>query len=200
MEEIWKDVVGYEGTYQVSNLGRVRSLDRWIISRNGVRRFFKGIVMKPQTDKDGYSVVNFHTTKGSHLLKIHRLVASAFIPNKDNKPCIDHIDGVRNNNRVDNLRWCTYVENNNYERTKERNREAVRRSYINNPDLRKLRGETWGRSGMKEIEVYIGDKFIGKYECLTDFCREHHFTQSNVWSAVKKREKYHEYTIRYTGK
>lgn len=96
--EVWKPVHEYEGFYEVSNMGRVRSL------RNN-------ITLRPVLDSYGYSIVSL-TVKGNHKCKkIHRLVAKAFIPNPEEKPCINHIDYNRSNNVVENLEWVTPKEN-----------------------------------------------------------------------------------------
>lgn len=100
MEEIWKDIDGYIGKYQVSNLGKVRSLPR-----NGTVRYKR--ILKIQTDRKGYNYVSFHKKK----FKVHRLVAEAFIPNPENKPQVNHIDGNKINNCVNNLEWATAQEN-----------------------------------------------------------------------------------------
>ena len=107
MKEIWKDVIGYEGLYQVSNLGRVKSLDRFCI--DGRKRY--GQIMKQVITNGGYFAVGLRKGKGQKRYLVHRLVAEAFIPNTDNKPCVDHINTIRTDNRVCNLRWCTYKEN-----------------------------------------------------------------------------------------
>lgn len=109
--EIWKDVVGYEGFYMVSNLGRVLSLERTIIQKNNIPRIVYRTILKQRVSKDGYARVLLHNTKNRKLWSAHRLVAIAFIPNPDNKPCVDHIDRNRSNNIVSNLRWCTHSEN-----------------------------------------------------------------------------------------
>lgn len=99
MEEIWKDIEGYEGLYQVSNLGRVKKLPT---------------ILKNSLDKQGYEVVQLVNENGKKkVLKIHRLVANAFIENTENKPQVDHINTIRNDNRVENLRWVTPKENMN---------------------------------------------------------------------------------------
>lgn len=107
MEE-WRDIQGYEGLYQVSNYGSVKSIDR--ILPNGKNR--KGKVLYVHLI-NGYPTVSLCKNNKQHNHKIHRLVAQSFIPNPDNKPCVDHIDANRANNNVINLRWVTYQENNN---------------------------------------------------------------------------------------
>lgn len=99
--EIWKDIKGYEG-YLISNYGRIISF----------KRHKEGIELKPSKNKQGYMVVGLRTNDRTYQEKVHRLVAKAFIPNPDNKPCIDHINTLRDDNRSCNLRWCTIMENN----------------------------------------------------------------------------------------
>lgn len=108
-EEIWKDIPGYEGKYQVSNIGRVRSLD--YINTGKTK------VMVPHLHYGYYQILLF---KGGKMkcIRVHQLVARAFIPNPENKPCIDHINAIKTDNRVENLRWCTYKENSNNPITK----------------------------------------------------------------------------------
>jgi hypothetical protein len=101
MDEIWSDVVGYEGMYEVSIYGRVRSL------RNGKIR-----IMKPVTNPQGYRMLILSKDKITKPWTVHRLVLTAFVPNPLGKPNVDHIDNNRSNNIVTNLRWATYRENN----------------------------------------------------------------------------------------
>lgn len=112
MNEVWKDIEGFEGFYQVSNLGRIRSLDREFINAAGRRRFYPGTVLVPCGNPYLHVMLSKHSKCTPR--KIHRLVAEAFIPNPDKLPCIDHIDCNKKNNRVDNLRWCSYAENMRY--------------------------------------------------------------------------------------
>ena len=114
-QEVWKGIDGYEGYYQISNLGRVKSLDR--VDSIGHKR--KGKIMK-LTPFDGY--LNIILTKNAKRkrFKVHRLVAETFIPNPEMNPTINHKDEVRSNNKVKNLEWCTDEYNVNYgNRTKK---------------------------------------------------------------------------------
>lgn len=117
--EIWKDIAGYEGLYQVSNLGRVKSLPRekW----NGKAfHFTNEKIMTPVPNRDGYLNVCLIKDRFNKQFRIHRLVAEAFISNPKNKPCVDHINTIRNDNRVENLRWVTVKENMNNSLTKKK--------------------------------------------------------------------------------
>ena len=126
MNEEWRPVVGYEGLYEVSNTGRVRSLDRYD-NRNCFR---KSKVLSPVKDKYGYLLVNLYCNGKQHQMKIHRLVAEAFIPNQDDLPQVNHKDEDKTNNNVTNLEWCDATYNNNYGSRLERSREtAIKNGY-----------------------------------------------------------------------
>ena len=152
MEEIWKDIEGWVGLYQVSNFGRVRSLDRIVSRSSNGDKFIKGRLLVLRKDKDGYNVVHFRdaSTGRNRLLKVHRLVAFAFIPNPDGKDQIDHINGIRSDNRVDNLRWCTCRENLNYPLAKKNNSISTKESYNKYPYLRELRSKIFRDAGIYE--------------------------------------------------
>lgn len=102
--ETWKDIAGYEGRYQISNLGRAKSLERRVRIGTNIRTV-KEIILKPQGDR--YLMVRLDRFG----LTVHRLVALAFIPNPHNYKTINHIDGNRYNNRIENLEWCTHSHN-----------------------------------------------------------------------------------------
>lgn len=103
MQEIWKDIEGYEGCYQVSNLGRVKSL-----------KFGKEKILTPTINSRGYYHTCLRKDGRSDTVYIHRIVAKAFLPNPDNLPLINHKDEDKTNNRVDNLEWCSVYYNLHY--------------------------------------------------------------------------------------
>ena len=104
-------ISGYEGIYVVSNLGRVRSVDRTIISKDGVARRLKGKVLKLVRATYGYHMVGLHKDGEVKLMLVHRIVAKAWLPNPRNLPVVMHLDDVTDNNRVSNLKWGTHKEN-----------------------------------------------------------------------------------------
>lgn len=111
MTECWLNCLDLSG-YEVSNLGRVRSIDREVErSDNGRKIFFKGKVQKGQLDKNGYVRVRLSVSGVKSTHKVHRLVAKAFIPNPDNLPQVNHIDGNKQNNCKDNLEWISNSDN-----------------------------------------------------------------------------------------
>ncbi len=126
MYEIFKDIKGYEGLYQVSNLGRVKSFNR------GKER-----ILKPCLDRYGYFHVTLSKNGKQKGCTIHRLVATTFIPNPNNLPQINHIDGNKTNNKIENLEWCTAQEN-------------VTHRDIINPRVNKIEG----------INILTGEAFI----------------------------------------
>ena len=112
-QEIWKPIKGYEGLYEVSNLGRVRSLTRVFVSKRGWINTWRGRTLIPLMKK-GYCHIGLSKSNKVRHYRINRLVAEAFIPNPDNLPQVNHKDENPQNNRVDNLEWCSAKYNTNY--------------------------------------------------------------------------------------
>lgn len=114
--EKWKDIFDYEGLYQISNLGRVKSITH--IRKNGNKEnhicISKGKILKPGKDSGGYMVVVLSKEGKTKSYRVHRLVANTFMPNPNNYRCVNHIDENKTNNNVKNLEWCTYKHNNSY--------------------------------------------------------------------------------------
>ena len=118
MNEIWKSIKGYEGLYEISSLGRVKNLN--------YKGSGKEKILKNTECSNGYLRVGLIKNGKTKMFRVHRLVAEAFIPNPEGKPCIDHINTIRNDNRIENLRWVTYEENNNNQLTKKKMSENHR--------------------------------------------------------------------------
>ena len=116
MKEIWKDIEGYEGLYQVSNMGRVKSLKRtiWCGLNGGCYRTVPEKIRKGVDNGNGYLQVQLSKDGKVKQCRINRLVAQAFISNPDNLPCINHKDENKYNNCMDNLEWCSHSYNNTY--------------------------------------------------------------------------------------
>lgn len=168
MNEIWKDIEGFEGYYQVSNLGRVKSLDRWVRNSEKSKRFVPSQIMADVSDKDGYRELILHKNGKKKTYKVHRIVAQTFIPNPDNLPEVNHRDDNKSNNEVDNLEWCDRTYNNTY------NGKAKRT------------GLTQG----KRINQYTLDgEFIRTWNTIHEPEHEIGFSSANISSACRGKAK-----------
>lgn len=112
--EQWKDIKDYEGLYQVSNMGRIRSLDRLVKGGYGCQKLIKGKIIKPYEAPSGYYKLSLYSHRKREMVYVHKTVAENWLPNPDNLPCINHKDENKKNNSVDNLEWCSYSYNNTY--------------------------------------------------------------------------------------
>ena len=131
----WRPIEGYEGLYEVSNTGQVRSFDRYVKYSNGRIHLHKGKVLSPSIRYDGYLVVLLSYNGKHKMFSVHRLVAEAFIPNPDNLPQVNHKDEDKTNNSVENLEWCDNKYNMNYGTRKRRVIETKIEKGIIDPEL-----------------------------------------------------------------
>lgn len=155
--EIWKDIPGYEGIYQASNLGRAKGLARTIETRPGVFAKSKQKILVPYNGKSGdfYTTYNFSKNGKATKTLMHRIVASLFVPNPENYPCINHKDGDKTNCKATNLEWCTHSQN-----TRHAYKNGLMGFMLN-------AGEKNGRSKLTTEEVMtmreIYDNFMGEF-------------------------------------
>lgn len=181
MEEIWKPVKGFEKYYEVSNMGNVRSIDR-VVKRGRfyVKRESRLLSVNISNGTHGYVFLNLNLNGKAYPKRVHRLVAEAFIPNPDNRPCVDHINTIRSDNRVENLRWVTYKENANNPITY---RKCLQNTYTKDAtrkalDTRKNKG---GKKAPKT--VYQFEKkgnFIGEYYSCAEAARKTGIDHSSI--------------------
>lgn len=156
-EEIWKDIPGYEGEYKVSNMGNVYSI---------IKHRLSSLILNKTL---GYLFVNLH---GKNY-RVHRLVALTFIPNPENKPYIDHINTIKTDNRVENLRWCTPMENTHNPISFIKMVEAIKKANIGK----------FGIKNGKHKKVYQYNKdgtFIKEWDSISDAARFYNTYRSNI--------------------
>lgn len=171
MNEIWKAIEGYEGYYEVSNYGRVRSFTRVAVTyANGGTQVRQGKIRKGTIDKtNGYSRLLLCVNGNQKSFNIHRLVAIAFIPNPENKPHVNHKDGNKANNHVDNLEWATAAENSQH---------AIRTGLTLN------KGSDNGNA--KPLVTCRGDEFGSAIEAAKHFNMPNHRNISKVLKGFRK--------------
>lgn len=128
--ERWKWIPGYEGAYQASNLGRVRSVDRRV-SKGSCTVFKPGVVLRPAFHGKGYLQVSLSKDGKSSSIAVHRCVATAFLPNPNGLPEVNHINEIKTDNCVENLEWCTHRYNSLYGTKNYRTGQTLRRKKIN---------------------------------------------------------------------
>lgn len=163
MEEIWKYIKGYEGLYQVSNLGRIKSLKR---------NTTKGRILKPLLQNNGYYSVTLCKKGIKKVKSIHRLVCLEFLNNDFNFPQVNHKDGNKLNNNINNLEWCSAKYNTIH-------------SLKNN--LRKVKHGKEHKLSKKINQYSLNGKFIRSWDCISDVHREKGYNTGNICECCKKR-------------
>lgn len=172
MEEIWKDVKNYEGRYQVSNKGSVRSLNFTKETKGGFTQNSPSKILKQSVNQKGYKVVMLYKEKKGTLFQVHRLVASAFIENPNNLPVINHKDENPQNNTVENLEWCTQRYNCNYSARKHIGRQTYEHKGSCRPKKAVIQYDLNGNyiseySSIAEASRSTGAKVAFIYYCCT---------------------------------
>lgn len=157
--EIWKPVVGYEGLYEVSSNGRIKSLNKSVIhKRYGVQKKNEFILNINKTSNFGYYKCKLTKNNVTKVFFVHRIVAEAFIPNTNNYPIINHIDFNKTNNNVDNLEWCT-------------NRYNINHANSRKQKSSKYQGVSYNKNAKKWIaNIRIGktQKYLGLFNSEID--------------------------------
>lgn len=163
MDEFWKPIPGFEGMYEVSNIGRVKSCKRMRISRSGSLALVKERMLKPRADKNGYLEVALCKDGKLHYFRCHRLVAMAFIPNPNHLPVINHKDENVANNQVSNLEWCSVSYNTAFSVYKRSQRVLC--NGVEYPSIRSLSRQLG--IDTKTIRYHLnlgGGTILGKYQ------------------------------------
>lgn len=160
-DEIWKDVNGLEQWYEVSNKGRIRRKDRIVKSGKGWHREIKSDILKMRTHVSGYKTVHLRVNEIGYnrsTVRVHRLVAEAFVPNPNNYPCVNHKDENKANNNADNLEWCTIAMNNSYGTRPER---VLKRQRYGNEHF----------EGTAIAEIDENDNIVKAWRSMSDISR-----------------------------
>mgnify|MGYP001769294390 CR=1 FL=1 len=204
---MWKDIKNYEGWYQVSDSGQVRSLDREVKYRDGRKRVFKGTVLKPRFTK-GYPTVNLGKNKKMETFQVHRIVANHFLEKPSYAECVNHIDGIKTNNNVSNLEWVTYARNNQHAREMGLNNSKGEPLVKYNEQI-KIKVVMLDKDKLIRIENYSRDmaKFVKKYcnvesnietiaRCIRSVCKQNEIGLNKI-EPTKRRKTAYGYSFKY---
>ena len=180
IKEIWKDKKDYEGHYQVSNFGRVKSI-----------KFGKERIMNLVTDKYGYLYVNLYKNNIKKAYFVHRLVAEAFLPNPNNLPCVNHKDEDKSNNIVSNIEWCDVKYNTNYGASLEK------RAFNSRRNKRIGKSNTNGKRSKPVLQYTLDGQFVKEWSSTME-CDRNGYRQGNVAACCRgKLKKYKNFIWRY---
>lgn len=172
MNVFWKKVKGYEGLYEVSNAGHVRSVDRYVKCNHGVAKR-SGKTLKETERRKGYLCVNLSKNGKSRSVEIQRIVATAFLPNPEGLPCVNHKDENKKNNSAENLEWCTYAYNNNYGNRKAKCREKT----------------TNGKMSKKIFQYSRDGELLNEFPSLAEAHRRYGFDASKISLCARNKRK-----------
>ena len=178
-EEIWCPIKGYEGLYEVSDYGRVKSL-----------KFGKERILKPRRDKDGYLFVTLYKNGDHKTCKVHRLVAQTFIPNPDNLPQVNHKDEDKENNSVQNLEWCDRKYNYNYgtriQRISEKNSKPVLQYTKSGEFVKEWKSARDVQRNLGYFGTYISSCCLGKRKSAYGFIWKFKDSKDEIEDIISK--------------
>lgn len=183
MEEIWCDISDYKGLYQVSTLGRVRSLDR-IIYDQGRHWFQNGKILKASSQKSGYLFVTLSKAGKAKQYRVHRLVAQAFIPNPSKLPQVNHKDEDVTNNKVENLEWCTAKYNLNYGNHNQNVAKTLKQH-----KYQKIAIENGRKASTPVLKFTLDGKFLEKYSSQVEAAKNNNIRQGSVSNCCRGKVK-----------
>lgn len=178
--EHWKTIKGYEQLYNVSSYGNVESLKRIVPTKGNSTRISHGRLLKTIKKSIGYRQVTLSKLGGQKIYLVHRLVAQAFLPNPNNLPQVNHIDGNKENNNLENLEWCTHKQN------------AVH--------ARRVLGQHswhWGKLGKDTptakpiLQLSLDGSLVKRWDCALDAVREHGFDSGCISRVAKGIRNHH---------
>lgn len=174
--EIWKDIKDYECYYQISNMGRVKTLKRYAINKLGNNILVKNIIRKQWTHSVGYLNVWLKKNGNKKQFFVHRLVAMEFISNNENKPTVNHKDGNKKNNNIENLEWNTHKENSIH---------AYKKGLMK---IKSSDGENNSRSILKESDVLlIRDLYVNKIYSINELSKIYGVVNGTIHAVVTRR-------------
>ena len=187
--EIWKDIKNYKGLYQVSNLGRVKNVKRIVkISKN--KEKYKEVpehILKPYINKSGYAYVTLANNGNSKNVRVHRLVAETFIPNTYDKSQVNHINGIKTDNRVENLEWVTCQENIKKAwdtGLRDNNREIIKKCLI---ERNKKRDYSKNKYKTIIIQYDLNGNIIEKYKTMLEAGIKYNVHNSTISRWIKNK-------------